>query len=80
MGCAKLQPIVIEALRSAGATEEIISGARQILGACAKRGRGRPRKYKNRAEADRAYYLRKKERENKNILAAQAAARRRRVT
>jgi hypothetical protein len=63
MGCAKLQPQVIAALRSAGATEEMISGARQILGACATRPVGRPRQYKNRAECDRAYRERRKQRE-----------------
>jgi hypothetical protein len=68
---APLQPKVIAALLSAGATEEMISGAFQILGACTTRTIGRPRKYKNRAECDRAYKRRKKEREKtrEDILA-----------
>jgi hypothetical protein len=63
MGRVNLSSKVVAALRSAGATEEIIAGARQILGACASGPVGRPRIYKNRAEADRAYKLRRKERE-----------------
>jgi hypothetical protein len=72
MGGTKLQPQVIAALLTAGVTEEMIAGARQILGACTIRTVGRPRKYKNRAECDRAYKLRKKEREKtrKKILDA----------
>jgi hypothetical protein len=65
MGGANLQPKVIAALLSAGATEEMIAGARQILGACATRTVGRPRKYPNRSECDRAYKLRRKERARK---------------
>ena len=41
----------------------MIAGACLILGSCPSGPVGRPRKYKNRAEADRAYKLRKKERE-----------------
>jgi hypothetical protein len=59
----KLQPKVIAALLSAGATEEMISGAHQILGIAPSRPGGRPRKYKNRAECDRAYRERRKQRE-----------------
>ena len=55
----KLQPTVIAALLSAGATEEIIADAHQILDACITRI-GRPRKYKDRAERERAYRERKK--------------------
>ena len=59
MGCIRLQPRVIEALLSAGATEKIIADAQQILDACIT-CIGRPRKYKDRAERDRAYRERKK--------------------
>jgi hypothetical protein len=62
MGSTKLQPKVITALLSAGVTEEMIAGAHQILGACTTRTIGRPRKYKNRAERDRAYRERRKAR------------------
>jgi hypothetical protein len=50
---------VIAALLSAGATEEIIADAQQILVAC-NTCIGRPGKYKDRAERDRAYRERKK--------------------
>jgi len=59
MGRIKLQPRVIAALLSAGATEQIIAEALQKLEACITRV-GRPRKYENRAERDRAYRARKK--------------------
>ena len=67
----KLQPTVIAALLSAGATEKIIADAHQILDACITRIKGRPRKYKNRAERDRAYRERRKLREKtcEDILA-----------
>jgi hypothetical protein len=56
----KLQPRVVAALLSGGATEKIIADAHQILVACNTRIIGRPRKWKNRAERDRAYRERKK--------------------
>jgi hypothetical protein len=59
----KLQPRLISALLSAGATEEIISVEQQILATCHTSHIGRPRKYKNRAERDRAYRERKKARD-----------------
>jgi hypothetical protein len=65
MGRNKLQPRVIAAfaaLLSAGATEKIIGDAHQILDACNTSIIGRPRKYKNRAECDRAYRERRKQR------------------
>jgi hypothetical protein len=52
---------VIEAFRSAGATEEMIADAHQILDACIKLGR--PRIHENRAACQRAYRARRKERE-----------------
>jgi hypothetical protein len=67
MGRIKLQPRVIEALLSAGATEKIIiADAHQILDACITRI-GRPRKYKNRAERERAYRERKKARDETRV-------------
>jgi hypothetical protein len=56
----KLQPRMIAALLSAGATEEIISVAQQILATCHTTTIGRPRKYKDKAARDRAYRERKK--------------------
>jgi hypothetical protein len=67
MGGAKLAPKVIAAFRSAGATEEMIAGATQIVVAMGHGSPGRPRKYKNRAERDRAYKLRKQERDKPRI-------------
>jgi hypothetical protein len=61
--CTKLQLEVIGALRSAGATEEIIGLVQFAFGACTKGRPGRPRKYKNRAECDRAYRERRRQRE-----------------
>jgi hypothetical protein len=61
-----LRPEVIAALRSAGATEEMIAAAVKAGGEfpTPQRGRvGRPRKYLTRAECDRAYYERRKQRE-----------------
>jgi hypothetical protein len=67
----KLQPTVIAALLSAGATEEMIRVAQQILTTCHTSTIGRPRKWKNRAERDRAYRERRKQREKtcEDILA-----------
>jgi hypothetical protein len=60
-----LQPAVIEALRSAGATEEMIAAAVKAAGEFPIphpiRG-GRPRKYADRAARDRAYRAQKKPR------------------
>jgi hypothetical protein len=52
-----LQPEVIEALRSAGATEEMIAaaaGAYGTLGVFPSSRGGRPRKYADRAAAEEA--------------------------
>jgi hypothetical protein len=60
-----LQPEVIEALRSAGATEEIIAAAVKTageLGNSPRRRGGRPRKYADRAARNRAYRAQKKPR------------------
>jgi hypothetical protein len=61
-----LQPEVIEALRSAGATEEMIAAAVKASGEFPtphpSRG-GRPRKYRTRAACDLAYRARRKLRE-----------------
>jgi hypothetical protein len=65
MGRVVLSPKVIAAFRNAGATEEIIAGALGSLGARVSGSVGRPRKYKNRSECDRAYKLRRKERARK---------------
>ena len=67
MGRIKLQPRVIAALLSAGATEKIIADAHQILDACITRI-GRPRKYRNRAECDLAYRERRKLREKGSVF------------
>jgi hypothetical protein len=60
---------IVEALRSAGATEEMIAAAVKAGGEFPtpqpSRG-GRPRKYRTRAECDRAYYERRKRREKTN--------------
>jgi hypothetical protein len=68
---ATLPRKVVKAFRSAGAsagaTEEMIAGACLILGSFPSGPVGRPRNYKNRAEPDRAYKLRKKEREKTRI-------------
>ena len=57
---------IVEALRSAGATEEIIAAAVEAGGAfenAPRRQGGRPRKYADRAGCDRAYRERRKARE-----------------
>jgi hypothetical protein len=57
MTVPKLQPVVIDALRSAGATEEMLAVAIKAFGDFEKspksRG-GRPRLYADRAARDRA--------------------------
>jgi hypothetical protein len=57
---------IVEALRSAGATEEIIAAAVNEFGAfedAPKRQGGRPRKHADRASKDRAYREREKARD-----------------
>jgi hypothetical protein len=57
---------VIDALQGAGATEEMIAaavGAFGDFGDSPPSRRGRPRKYRTRAECDRAYYERRKHHE-----------------
>ena len=51
---------MIEALRSAGATEEILALVQSCFEACLK-PTGRPRKHANRTERERAYRARRKE-------------------
>jgi hypothetical protein len=61
-----LPQLVVDALRSAGATEEMIAAAVKASGEfpTPQAGRrGRPRKYRTRAECDRAYYERRKHHE-----------------
>jgi hypothetical protein len=63
-----LPQLVIEAMQAAGATEEMIAAAVKASGEWLKASgefptpqagrRGRPRKYRTRAECDRAYYER----------------------
>jgi hypothetical protein len=62
----KLLTVIVEALQAAGATEEMIAAAVGAYGAwerAPRRQGGRPRKYQNRAECDRAYRERRKLRE-----------------
>ena len=65
-----LPQLVIDALRSAGATEAIIAAAIKASGECAiphpSRG-GRPRKYADRAARDRAYRAQKKPRVERRV-------------
>jgi hypothetical protein len=61
MKSIKLQPKMIDALRSAGATEEIVALMQSCFDACIKPGR--PRQYANRTERNRAYRERRKQRE-----------------
>jgi hypothetical protein len=66
MTCPKAFSAIAEALRSAGATEEIIAAAVNEFGAfedAPKRQGGRPRKHADRASKDRAYRERKKARD-----------------
>jgi hypothetical protein len=65
MGGASLPRKAITAFRSAGATEEMIAGARLIFGSLPPEAPGRPRMYKNRKEADHAFYIRKRDRHRK---------------
>jgi hypothetical protein len=58
-----LQPEVIEALRNAGATEEMVAAAVKASGESRTPHRGRPRRYAIRALRDRAYRERKKARD-----------------
>jgi hypothetical protein len=60
MSRLKLQLQVIEALRSTGATEEIVVLVQSCFEACLK-PTGRPRKHANRTERERAYRARRKE-------------------
>jgi hypothetical protein len=62
MGRNKLSPTVRQALLSAGVTEEMIAVTEQNLVSCNTPGPGRPRIHKNRAECDRAYKERVKQR------------------
>jgi hypothetical protein len=60
-----LPQLVIEALRSAGATEEIVAAAVKALGDLGKSPKpqgGGPRLYADRAARDRAYRAQKKPR------------------
>jgi hypothetical protein len=57
----KLQPKMADALRSAGATEEIVALMQSCFDACIKPGR--PRQYPDRAAKQRAYRARRKQRE-----------------
>jgi hypothetical protein len=63
----KLQLMMGEALRSAGASEEILAVMQNVLEECLKPGR--PRVYANRTEKQRAYRARRKQRE-KDFTAA----------
>ena len=56
-------PAVLDALRSAGATEEMIAAAVKASGESQTPHRGRPRRYATRALRDRAYRERKKARD-----------------
>jgi hypothetical protein len=69
MGRVNLSSKVIAAFRNAGATEKMISRALGSLGARVSGSVGRPRKYKNRSECDRAYKLRRKERARISVTA-----------
>jgi hypothetical protein len=62
MSRLKLQLQVIEALRSTGASEEIVALMQSCFEACLK-PTGRPRQYPNRTEKQRAYRARRKQRE-----------------
>jgi hypothetical protein len=62
MGGATLPRKAVMAFRSAGATEEMIAGARLIFGSLPREAPGRPRMYKNSKEADHAYYIRNRDR------------------
>jgi hypothetical protein len=62
MKCNKLPPQVVAFLLSAGVAEEIVAGTQHVFVTCNKGRPGRPRKYKNRAECDRAYRERRKQR------------------
>jgi hypothetical protein len=63
MTTATLPQKAIKAFRSAGATEEMMEAARLIFGSLPREAPGRPRMYKNSKEADHAYYVRKKARQ-----------------
>jgi hypothetical protein len=65
-----LQPAVIEALRSAGATEEMIAAAVKAAGEFPiPHPGGRPRKHANEAERAREYRNRKKRNETSSVTA-----------
>jgi hypothetical protein len=61
-----------DALRSAGATEEIVALMQSCFDACIKPGR--PRQYPNRTEKQRAYRARRKQREKSSEVKAIHAA------
>jgi hypothetical protein len=66
--CSNLTGIrskMIDALRSAGASEEIVALMQSCFDACIKPGR--PRKYPNRAAKQRAYRARRKQREKGHV-------------
>jgi hypothetical protein len=64
MSRLKLQLRVTKALASAGATDEILALANSAFEACLKpKPNGRPPKYANRSEQQRAYRARRKERD-----------------
>ena len=58
---------ILEALRSAGATEEMIAAAVKASGESQTPHRGRPRRYATRALRDRAYRERKKARDEMRV-------------
>ena len=65
-----LQPAVIEALRSAGATEEMIASAVKASGESrTPHPGGRPRKHANEAERAREYRKRKRRHETSSVTA-----------
>jgi hypothetical protein len=74
MGGASLPRRAVTAFRSAGATEEMIARARLIFGSLPREAAGRPRMYKNRKEADHAFYVRKRDREKIKAISSNNGA------
>jgi hypothetical protein len=67
MRVAYLPRKAVAAFRSAGATEEMIAGARLIYGSLPNEPPGRQRMYKTAKEADHAFYIRKRDKRRKML-------------
>jgi hypothetical protein len=76
MGGATLPRKVVKAFRSAGATEEMIATAVLLFSTLPREQSGRARLYKTPKEADRAWYVRHKDRLKKKRDLAKAEDRR----